>query len=735
MVKSNLDESINYQENNIIDQKDIDYESYIYNGNIYNKPINFVLGEPNFEYTDNNVVFFNVYLVNNDEVIMKIGILEIQNTQYRNSFIADTEDIDIGKFFNEQNPILFSEAKEYIRTTYKLNIDLPEVDSDGDDSDDSVGDDSVGDDSVGDDSSEADVTSELKDIDKMLTTDDEDENADETGDETEDDPKVIIEETKEASEAERKAYKSNEPGKEKDVWINNFMRSHKYKIRDTATNGNCFFHAIELALNETNQHKGLTVNDIRERLSLECITEDVFKTYKERYDAFLQGSRESEKEISDRSNSHKAYKKKISLSSDKEERNKLISAAYENVNKLADSKNSFSSNKSNLGDVAFMNGVNNLEDMKQAVLKSTYYADEWSIPCIERLYNIKTIILEQDLYVGDSDDNNVLQCGHIDPVLEKLFQKFQNKKFEGKPFEPDYYIILNHTIQGLHYKLITYDRNIDRGIFKFKQLPYRIKELVLENCLKKCAGPFSIIPDFRNLATSCNIELEEQKTTKEELLSGVNIPKKSTNKDILYDDSITFKIRCDGKPIIIPIGTSGDKISATDKTKFANLEAKKDWRTILDDAYGLTNFFIDGVKYHSAQDYYFKTLLSYLKELFGYKDTKKFEETNEFKEITNLSKKLDCKEMVKLYYNIEKSPKKYPLIKSVISKNKEQFELKKSAILKKALIAKFNHDASFKEILKNTQDAKIEIFVPYLKSDLVATELMEVRSELLSDKK
>ena len=722
MVKSNLDESINYQENNIIDQKDIDYESYIYNGNIHNKPINFVLGEPNFEYTDNNVVFFNVYLVNNDEVIMKIGILEIQNTQYRNSFIADTEDIDVGQFFNEQNPILFSEAKEYIRTTYKLNIDLPEVDLDEDDSDDSSE----------ADSSEPDVTSELKDIDKMLTTDDEDENDDKPkdGDETADESKVIIEETKQMSEAERKAYKSNEPGKEKDVWINDFMRSHKYKIRDTTTNGDCFFHAIQLALNEseTSKYKKLNVNDIRERLSLECVTEDVFKTYKERYDAFLQGSRESEKDISDRSNSHKAYKKKISLS-DKEERNKLISAAYENVNKLSDSKNSFSSNKSNLGDVGFMNGVNNLEDMKQAVLKSTYYADEWSIPCIERLYKIKTIILEQDLYVGDSDDNNVLQCGHIDPVLEKLFQKFQNKEHGGEPFEPEYYIILNHTIEGLHYKLITYDRNIDRTVFKFKQLPYRIKELVLENCLKKCAGPYSIIPDFRTLATSCNIELEEQKTTKEELLSGVNIPKKSTNKDSLYSNSITFKIRCDGKANKVKIGTSGDKISATDKTKFANLEAKKDWRTILDDAYKLTNFFIDGVKYDSAQDYYFKTLLNYLNELFADKDKK------ELKEIADLSKKLDCKEMVKLYYNIEKSPKEYPLIKSVISKNKEQFELKKSAILKKALIAKFNHDASFKEILKNTKEAKIEIFVPYLKSDLVATELMEVRSELLSDKK
>ena len=105
-----------------------------------------------------------------------------------------------------------------------------------------------------------------------------------------------------------------------------------------------------------------------------------------------------------------------------------------------------------------------------------------------------------------------------------------------------------------------------------------LKNQFLKNCLKKCAGPFSIIPDFRNLATSCNIELEEQKTTKEELLSGVNIPKKSTNKHVLYNDAITFKIRCDGKPIKIPIGSSGDKISATDKTKFANLEAKKDWK-------------------------------------------------------------------------------------------------------------------------------------------------------------
>ena len=61
----------------------------------------------------------------------------------------------------------------------------------------------------------------------------------------------------------------------------------------------------------------------------------------------------------------------------------------------------------------------------------------------------------------DGDTRNVLQCGQLnDPILE-----------EKGSFTPDYYIIMNYT--GDHYKLITYK---DKGIFKFQELPFGIRD-------------------------------------------------------------------------------------------------------------------------------------------------------------------------------------------------------------------------------------------------------------------
>ena len=62
MVLSNIDNTITYIDSKNIDKNDIDYESYIYKGKIYNKDIKFVLGNPNFQYRDNNIVYLNIYL-------------------------------------------------------------------------------------------------------------------------------------------------------------------------------------------------------------------------------------------------------------------------------------------------------------------------------------------------------------------------------------------------------------------------------------------------------------------------------------------------------------------------------------------------------------------------------------------------------------------------------------------------------------------------------------------------
>ena len=52
-----------------------------------------------------------------------------------------------------------------------------------------------------------------------------------------------------------------------------------------------------------------------------------------------------------------------------------------------------------------------------------------------------------------------MQCSEAD-------KKIQEKRI----FEPSYYVMTDY-IKGVHYKLITYDKNIKRGAFKFDELP------------------------------------------------------------------------------------------------------------------------------------------------------------------------------------------------------------------------------------------------------------------------
>ena len=73
MDLSKIDQNINYLESNNLDKND-EGESYAYRAKIFGKKVKFVLGKPNFQHIDNNIVYFNIYLVNNTELVAKIGI-------------------------------------------------------------------------------------------------------------------------------------------------------------------------------------------------------------------------------------------------------------------------------------------------------------------------------------------------------------------------------------------------------------------------------------------------------------------------------------------------------------------------------------------------------------------------------------------------------------------------------------------------------------------------------------
>ena len=83
MVLSKINTDINYLETSNIDDNDLDQEAFIYKGILYKKSIKFVLGKPNFQYIDDNIVYFNIYLVNKNKVLSKIGIYETNNNKYK----------------------------------------------------------------------------------------------------------------------------------------------------------------------------------------------------------------------------------------------------------------------------------------------------------------------------------------------------------------------------------------------------------------------------------------------------------------------------------------------------------------------------------------------------------------------------------------------------------------------------------------------------------------------------
>ena len=90
MVKSLLDPTINYKESAEIDPTDIDHDANLYETAIFGKDIIFALGKPKFTYINNELIYYSIYLVKDEEISMQIGVYEILSSQQED--IIDSEE-------------------------------------------------------------------------------------------------------------------------------------------------------------------------------------------------------------------------------------------------------------------------------------------------------------------------------------------------------------------------------------------------------------------------------------------------------------------------------------------------------------------------------------------------------------------------------------------------------------------------------------------------------------------
>ena len=140
-----------------------------------------------------------------------------------------------------------------------------------------------------------------------------------------------------------------------------------------------------------------------------------------------------------------------------------------------------------------MKDVDTFEDFKDIIKTCDFWGETWAISTLERILNIKLILLSEESY--DEDDlNNVLQCGQLnDTKLE-----------EDGVFNPDFYLVLDYN--GWHYKLVTYK---SRGAFTFTELPFDVKKLIVTKCMERLAGPYTLIPDFIVFAADLHITIDK----------------------------------------------------------------------------------------------------------------------------------------------------------------------------------------------------------------------------------
>jgi predicted NAD-dependent protein-ADP-ribosyltransferase YbiA (DUF1768 family) len=552
MVHSKIRPEIEYKEIRTIDDEDNEYESSIYETEIDKKDVAIAFGKIKYTYTGKNILYYPIYLIAENVVKSRIGVLELDAKEL-SKYTDEDDDIDVEKYAMDGNQFLLykfvnkeflelskSDPKFYTNAPIKAPINAPSKEEEEED----------------------DVfTMKQKDNFSIKEKEEKEEKGVFKPIGNADIPDLLKEETKaDADKLINKTANAN--------WVQKFMKNGEYRVHKTPPDGDCFFTVIVEAFRQIG--KKTTIEALREIVA-DSLTQETFDHYSSLQVAIkaeIDGNQTNINKISDKI---KEYKKRFDKVADKSEKERILDAvklSSEDKKEFAKINESLDSNDY-YNQFRFMEGVHSLEEMRAAVKKSSYWADEIAIEEIEQKLNIKMIILSKENYDSGSEDT-VMKCSvglNKNPIPK-----------------PDYYIMTAYT--GSHYDLISYK---EKKILEFSEIPYHIKALIVNKCVEKNAGIFHHISDFRRFQERFGINPVENAY--------------SAEPSDLYDDDIHFMFyekSADKKP---PGTGSGEKIGKQDLLQFTDLQIVANWRRMLDDEY-VSPFSFDGKQWQTVEHYY-----------------------------------------------------------------------------------------------------------------------------------
>ena len=465
-------------------------------------------------------------------------------------------------------------------------------------------------------------------------------------------------------------------------WIQTFMRNNNYDIIDNEGGGDCLFSSIRDGMKLSGMD--ISVRELRDKIA-DSTTEDVFEMYKLLYDNAITEYNELDRTLTDTTKEVSMLNKKMIKKSGYTGDVALQSLISGKKTRLKEIQKEISKHGEVLQEFLFMKNVKNFDMFKAVLRTSKYWGDVYAIQTLERLLNIKLILLSKAAYIQKAFDS-VLQCGEA-PMDDT------------RVYSPEFYVMLSYT--GQHYTLITYR---GEGTFTYKQLPDDINKVIMSSCMEKSAGSYYMIKEFRDLLSEKSI--------------GMPIDIQYVTLDDTYDHGDVFQYynrAMDARP-----GKgNGEKLSHHDnQSRYRPLSTYSNWRRMLSDHY-IHPITIDNHTWKSVTHYInankFKKTDNEFYLRFAY-------DVNPSDIIANDP---DIAESAGSVSGLHKGKRVRPINITIDRSYHESHD----ELLYKALMVKFNGDKTLGTILKLTFRAKLQKYKrgnPPVTSDI----LMMVRKKI-----
>ena len=645
MVKSILNATVNYPELKVLNDDDKNYEADLYEISLFGADCIIAIGLPKYDFIDKEIIYYPVYNIKDDKVKSQIGLYEILSSR-QTSVLDEDGDIDIGKI---GSILLYS----YINSQY-LNTDIKQKSN-----------------TPVDDKPDDDDIKPLKKsgVDKL------------------DSISPLKTQDAQQAELERKTYKKSKD----EIWIQTFMHNKNYSIIENEGGGDCLFSSIRDGLKKSGVN--VSVEEMRDKLSI-AANEELFQGFLNAYQSVHAEIAALDIELKKQEKDYKETVKRGKATKDRDTMAKLT----EQGKKIADSHEQAKHEKTNAVNIAteyeFMKGVETLKAFKLKIKTRDFWGETWAISTLERLMNIKLVLLGREAF-NSKDFDNVLLCGQLnDDVLK-----------DAGVFNPTHYIIVEYS--GFHFRLVAYK---NKGAFAFNEIPYDIKTKIVDKCMERAAGPFYLIPEFKQFMTSLRVVPPIKQGI------GEDFGKETSG---LYNSNTIFQFYHQSANGPLPGKGSGETIKPEEIFKFSELAAIPEWRRKLSD-FWVEPFTIDGHKWSSVEHFYQASKFAEHNPQFYLTFSIDANPEGELSKDPAMAK--DAGSKTGKHKGTIVRPSEVKIDPDFYSKrNKEAKE--------KALAAKFNQSEGLKALLKATKDAKLQQFVR-ASPPVEFIELMEVRKKL-----